>query len=156
MAAMATLAAAFRAFGARGKNPRWSWSARTPDDRIVMTFWQDRFLPGQPLSYSNIGNNDLTIGQLQLGNQERLDNLQWAQHRWDGLMGVVIIRAVDPNAQERNIAEAFPRKDLLMRLSTLLDTGEFSAENVGTWEQYVGPNGMSYLSPQDGPNCSGR
>jgi hypothetical protein len=101
-----------------------------------MTFWQDRFLPGQPLSYSNIGNNDLTIGQLQHGNQERLENLQWAQERWDGLMGVVIVRAVDQNAQDRAIGEAFPRKDLLMRLSELrVDSGEFSAVNVGTWEQ---------------------
>ena len=51
-------------------------------------------------------------------------------------MGVVIIKAVDPNARPRRIAEAFPRKDLLMRLNELREeTGEFSAVNVGKWDQ---------------------
>ncbi len=32
-------------------------------------------------------------------------------------MGVVIVIAVDQNAHPRAIAEAYPRKDLLMRLN---------------------------------------
>ena len=128
--------AAFRTFEAEGKNRRWSWSARTRDGRVVMTFWQDQFQPGQPLSYSNIGRSDLAKWQDLPGNQERLDNLRWAQDRWDGLMGVVIITAANPNSHPRTIKDAYARKDLLMRLDELnRETGEFSATNVGKWKQ---------------------
>jgi hypothetical protein len=131
---MTGLAAAFRAFGAKGNNQRWSWSARTPDGRVVMTFWQDQFPPRKPLSYSNVGSRLLAKWQPQLGNQERIDNLIHARDHWGGRMGVVIIRAKDTNADSRQIAEAFARKDLLMQLTELKEeTGEFSAVNVGKW-----------------------
>jgi hypothetical protein len=133
---MAGLAAAFHAFAAKGKNQRWSWSARTPDGRIVMTFWQDQFPSGNPLCYSNIGNRRLAEWQDQLGNQERIQNLIWARDHWEGQMGVVIVRAVDIAAIPRRIAAAFPRKNLLMQLTELRETtGEFSAVNVGKWAQ---------------------
>jgi hypothetical protein len=100
-----------------------------------MTFWSDQF-GGRPLSYSNVGSPNLAEWQEQAGNQERIENLKWARDHWDGKMGVVIIKAVDPNARPRRIAEAFPRKDLLMRLNELREeTGEFSAVNVGKWDQ---------------------
>jgi hypothetical protein len=128
---MTGLTAAFRAFGAKGINTRWSWSARTPDDRVVMTFWQDQFLPSQPLSYSNIGRLDLADWQDQPGNQERIENLRLAHDRWSGLMGVVIITAIDVDDHARSIDKAFPRKDLLMRLNELnRETGEFSTDEA--------------------------
>ncbi|MBF9234617.1 hypothetical protein [Microvirga alba] len=34
--------AAFAYFGAAGRNPRWSWSARSPDGKtVVVTMWKD-------------------------------------------------------------------------------------------------------------------
>jgi len=127
----------FQSFGARGRNARWSWSARTSDGRVVMTFWQDQFLRGQPLTYSNIGRPDVANWRDLPGNQERIENLRWAQDHWNGLMGVVIVKAADENAHPRSIDDAFPRKDLLMQLRELNpDTGEFNAINVGNWDQF--------------------
>jgi hypothetical protein len=35
---------AFAYFGAHGANPRWSWSARSPDGaNVVLTLWQHEF-----------------------------------------------------------------------------------------------------------------
>lgn len=77
---MTGLAAAFQAYGARGRNPRWSWSARTPDDQIVMTFWSDQFRKeGTRLTYSTIGRSDLSKWQDLPGNRERIENLKWAK-----------------------------------------------------------------------------
>jgi hypothetical protein len=39
---MTGLAKAFAAFGAAGKNQRWSWSARTPDNQTVVIPTQSR------------------------------------------------------------------------------------------------------------------
>jgi hypothetical protein len=129
---MSGLAEAFRAFGATPRNVRWSWSARTPDGRVIMTFWKDRFLPGsKPLSYSNFGSPTLAEWHDQLGNQERIENLKWAQDHCGGLMNVVIVVAEDESANPRHIADSYPRKNLIMKLTRLDDkTGEFSAINV--------------------------
>jgi hypothetical protein len=130
---MTGLAEAFRAFGAEGKNPRWSWSARTPDGKVVMTFWKDQMnYSSKPISYSNFGSPTLAYWQDQLGNQERIDNLKHARDHCDGLMHVVIIEAADENAVPRRIARSFPHKRLCMKLTGLNEkTGEFSAVNVG-------------------------
>jgi hypothetical protein len=130
---MTGLAEAFRAFGAEGRNPRWSWSARSPDGRVVMTFWKDQLnYSSNPISYSNFGSPTLGQWKDRLGNQERIENLKWARDRCEGLMQVVIIEAVDSNAQPREIAKSFPQKRLRMKLTALNEeTGEFSAVNVG-------------------------
>jgi hypothetical protein len=102
-----------------------------------MTLWQDQFLPGQPLTYSNVGSPTLDEWRDFPGNQERLENLKWARDRWSGLMGTVIIKAIDPAAKPRAISTAFPRTDLLMKLEELNeDTGEFRAVNVGKWSDW--------------------
>ena len=37
-----TLSGSFEHFGAEPKNPRWSWSALTPDySTVVLTLWKD-------------------------------------------------------------------------------------------------------------------
>ena len=133
---MVGLVEAFWAFEAKGKNP-YSWSARTPDGRVVLTFWQDQFR-GQPLSYSNFESPDLSNWQIQPRNRERLRDLQWAQDHWDRRVGVVIVRAVDENEHPRSIKpkSANPRKDLLMQFHDLnVQTGEFRAINIGRWDQ---------------------
>ena len=130
---MTGLAEAFRAFGAEGKNSRWSWSARTTDGRVVMTFWKDQLnYSSNPISYSNYGSPTLGQWKEKLGNRERIENLQYARDHCGGLMQVVIIEAVDPNAQPREIARSFPHRRLIMKLVDLNDeTGEFRAINVG-------------------------
>lgn len=66
----------------------------------------------------------------QPGNRERIENLKWARDHCDGLFAVVLLSAVDVNAEPREVAEAYPTK-LTMRLIELnAKTGEFSAEVV--------------------------
>ena len=47
-------------------------------------------------------------------------------------MRVVILEAVDKQAANRSIAQSFPQKRMVMKLTGLNEeTGEFSAMNVG-------------------------
>jgi hypothetical protein len=136
---MTGLAAAFRSFGAEGKNPRWSWSARTPDGTtVVMTLWKDKIdYSSKPISYSTFGSPTLGKWKGQPGNHERIDNLKWARDHCHSLMRVVIIKAVDERAADRQIAESYPQKNMVMKLTALNeDTGEFSAVVV---EDHVVP-----------------
>jgi hypothetical protein len=109
------LAEAFAAFGAAGKNPRWSWSARTADNQtVVMTFWKDilRF-QDNPISYSLFGDVRLDVWKDHLGNRERIDNIKWARDNCDGLMKVVIITAKDETAREREIADCIVQRRMI-------------------------------------------
>jgi hypothetical protein len=131
---MTGLAKAFATFGAAGKNPRWSWSARSSDDQtVVMTFWKDAFdYSSSPISYSTFGSPRLHIWKDKPGNRERIENLKWARDRCDGLMKVVIIEAKDLNVDKREIAESYAQRRMVMKLVELNEeTGEFSAVNVG-------------------------
>ena len=129
---MTGLAEAFRAYGAKGNNPRWSWSARTPDGQVVMTFWKDLIQrDGSHLSYSIFGRADRLHWKDNPGNSERIENLKWAKDHCEGLMRVVIVVAEDTNANPRSILESYPQKKWLMKLVEFDErTGEFSAVSV--------------------------
>jgi len=113
-----TLSGCFAHFGAKGKNSRWSWSARTPDNKtVVLTLWVDYIQPGQDktIVYENVG--DGSLGWVRRpGNRERLENLRFAMDRCGGLFRVVFVRAKDTAAEPREIAECYPRADLKMRI----------------------------------------
>lgn len=51
---MAGLGKAFQQFGAKGRKPRWSWSASTPDNgTVVLALWDDLFdWKASPVSYA--------------------------------------------------------------------------------------------------------
>jgi hypothetical protein len=130
---MTGLAAAFRSFGAEPRNPRWSSSARTPDNKtVITTLSKDKIdYSSKPISYSTFGSPTLERWKDQLGNRERIDNLNWARDHCDGVMRVVIIKAIDEGAASRRIAQSYPQKNMVMKLTRLdEDTGEFSAVNV--------------------------
>jgi hypothetical protein len=132
---MTGLAKAFAAFGAAGKNQRWSWSARTPDNQtVVMTFWKDALdYSSNPISYSTFGSSRLHIWKDKPGNRERIENLKWARDHCDGLMKVVIIEAKDVNADVREIADCTVQRRMVMKLVDLdEETGEFRAVNEGS------------------------
>lgn len=111
---MTGLAKAFAAFGAVGKNKRWSWSARTPDDQtVVMTFWKDAIdYSSDPITYSTFGSPRLHIWKDKPGNRERIENLKWARDRCEGLMKVVIIEAKDIHA---DVGDSIPLPQLERR-----------------------------------------
>jgi hypothetical protein len=123
---------AFAYFGARGKNPRWSWSARSADGKtVVLTMWQDEFSSIDGITtYATRSQKSVDWGG-RLGNQERIENLRWARANCDGLVRVVIAVATDTKARVRTIERCFPHPKLIMRIADLNEnTGEFRAVNV--------------------------
>ncbi len=125
-----TLRDAFAHFdGARARNPRWAWSARSPDGRtVVVTLWKDQISDDGNAVIAHYGGE---TGKLRLGNKDRVENLIWARERCDGLFRAVMIVAKDIKARPRSIAKCYPEKTLVMKLISLDEhTGEFRAESV--------------------------
>ena len=112
--------------------PARSWSGRSPDGAtVVLTFWQDRLnYKTKPISYDDFGWDRYPIERLP-GNTERKANIRWALDHLDGIVRVVIAKAVDTKAVPRKIAECFPQKSLTMRITEFDEAkGEFRAVAV--------------------------
>jgi hypothetical protein len=127
------LAECFDTFGAKGANPRWSWSARSEDGKtVVLTLWKDGIrVQGQSVTYDSFDLEGSGEWQKRPGNRERIENLKWARDNCGGLFRVVITVAKDTAAIPRSIAECFPKPNLTMRLLDLNEqTGEFRAESI--------------------------
>jgi hypothetical protein len=119
---------AFKHFGTKPKNVRWSWSARSTDGKsVVATFWQDRFEKrGGRLVYDRLA-APLDVSS-RPGFSELMENLAWARDRCDGRLNVIIAIAKDTNAEPRSIRECFP-SGMVMRLRSLdTNSGAFVAE----------------------------
>lgn len=126
---------AFEFYGARASNARWSWSARSPDGRIVvLTLWEDEFRHrnGKTIYVAkrrSRGSNWIN----RAGNRERLGNLKWARDHCKGLFRVVLAVAEDKHVSPRRIASCSPRPELVMRITHLDEnTGEFRAVKVNS------------------------
>ena len=127
------LAKCFKAYNARGANPRWSWSARSEDGKtVVLTLWQDGIkVQGKAVTYDSFDLEGSGEWQALPGNRERIENLRWARDKCGGRFRVVITVAKDVSAVPRSIAQCFPKHNLTMRLLDLDEnTGEFRAVNV--------------------------
>jgi hypothetical protein len=129
---MATLpgqVAAYAKYGARLTNNRWSWSAIAPDGKVVLTLWTDEFdYRASPPTYNIFGHRTLTAWKDRPGNRERIEHLRTVRDHRGGLFHVVIAKAKDAKAETREILEAYPRPDMVMRLTRLDEqTGEFEA-----------------------------
>jgi hypothetical protein len=130
---MSGLATAFKKAGVTAKNPRWSWSARSADGKVVViTLWKDLIdYKTRPISYSSFARENLSIWTNRPGNRERLENLRWARDHCGGLFRVVITTAKDINAEPREIQDAYYQPRMVMKLVDLNEvTGEFYAVNV--------------------------
>jgi len=128
-----TLRDAFGYFGAVAVNPRWSWSARSPDGRtVVLNWWKDEITrDGGRLIYDNRGHPRLDEWRGRHGNRDQIRNFVWAREHCDNLFRVVWCEARDVKASVRTVAARYPDKDLWMRLTNLNEkTGEFRAESV--------------------------
>jgi hypothetical protein len=127
------LAKAFAHFQAVGSNPRWSWSARSPDGKtVVMTLWKDliQYKDGK-IFYDAFGRKYAPQWVSKLGNRERLEKLKWTRDHCDELFRVVIVVAKNVKASPRAIAQSYPQERMVMRLIELNEeTGEFRAVNV--------------------------
>jgi hypothetical protein len=123
-----TQTAAFEHFGTVRKNPRWSWSAKSPDGKTVaVTLWQDEFENGGQ-TYRSRGN---LAGTSRAGRTELMENLQWALDHCGGLVRVVMAKAKDVNADPRSIELCFPHPKLVMKVVELdKASGHFVLERV--------------------------
>lgn len=126
---------AFEYFNAKGKNPVWSWSARSADGgTVVLALWKDLFVDrsGQA-TYSEFGRANLAKWTKKPGNRERIENLKLATGRCGGRFHVVVAVPKDKNidASPREAACFYPEPGLVMRIRDFDEkTGEFSAEQV--------------------------
>lgn len=126
-----THAACFAAFGTKPSNPRWSWSGRSEDGKVVsVTFWQDRFENGTDLYRSHVHLPDVKwLGSP--GHSELIRNLAWARDKLDGEVRVIIAIPRDRNASPRSILECFPQPNLRMRVTHLDESsGDFVVERI--------------------------
>ena len=77
-------------------------------------------------------------GTAKPGNRERVENLRWAQDHCNGVVRVVMVKAVDIKAYPREIAACFPRDDLIMKITDFdAETGQFRAISI----ERIEPNG---------------
>lgn len=130
MARTTTLASAFEHFGTRARNPRWAWSAVSPDLKsVAVTLWEDQIAADGSVDF--FGHPELERWRSQPGNRDRIRNLIIARDNCDGLFHVVVIKARDISEFPRRIKDRYPDDDMIMRLVTLdEETGEFSAVRV--------------------------
>lgn len=121
---------AFAYFGAILTNVRWSWSARTPDGKmVILALWSDRFSRRKnPVEYEEVLGDRSPVWIARPGNRERSANLIWARDHCAGVFRVVMARAKDTSAEPREIDDCFPKDDLFMRMTYLNEaTGQFGA-----------------------------
>jgi hypothetical protein len=133
MARKWTKTEAFAHFGVSLTNVRWSWSGRTTDGKtVVLALWSDRFTrKTSPIRYEAVRTDANEKWLARPGNRERLDNLISAQTNCQGLFRVVMLTPKDAQSDPREIAEAFPKSEMLMRITEFdKQTGEFRAELV--------------------------
>lgn len=125
---------AFRQYGALCANARWSWSGRDANNSVVaLTFWTDRFVDfsSRPIVYRDQGWGGDADRVNRPGNRERIENIQFAIDLLDGIVHVVMARAVDIDARPRKVELFWPNPKLIMRITEFdPKTGEWAAQSV--------------------------
>jgi hypothetical protein len=133
MARKYTRTDAFAHFDAALVNSRWSWSARSADQKtVVLALWQHALKKeGDRWVYRDYQIEGRAWGKDKPGNRERIENLKYAIEHCAGRFRVVIEIAKDVNANPREAQECFPKPQLVMKVTDLnQDTGEFSAISI--------------------------
>ncbi|WP_441230074.1 hypothetical protein AB7828_10155 [Tardiphaga sp. 215_C5_N2_1] len=130
MAGKLTHKACFEFFGTVPKNPRWSWSGRSPDGKVVsVTFWQDQFEDRGRVYRSKLRPGEKAMPKA--GRTELLENLKWSHENCGGVLHIIIAIPKDPKAEPRSILECFPQKILRMKLTHFDEgTGQYVAERI--------------------------
>ena len=127
-----SLSAAFAAYGAKAKNPRWSWSARSPDGKtVVLALWQEGF-SGKPMRYDGRAQDPTKAPwQATPGNRERIENLIWANDHCEGRFRIVFLKRDKRFDHPWRIEEPFVSENLWMKIMYLdRETGDFTAEAI--------------------------
>jgi hypothetical protein len=124
---------AFAHYGVVLKNDVWSWSGVAPNGEVVLSLWKDQFnYRSKPISWSNENDPSFSEWKDSLGNIERIENLKIARNKAGGRFRVVVISAIDMEEYPRSIKDAYPRPNMIMKLTNFDETtGKFGAELVG-------------------------
>lgn len=120
---------AFAHFGATLTNARWGWSGIAPDCSVMaLVLWQD-VVKGRDGQLTYFDDDDLDAEwRRRPGHAERTRHLAICQDRNEGRFRAVIARAVDPDADPRDIASCHPQESVWWRLDEFDEvTGAFRA-----------------------------
>ena len=126
---------AFAYFGIKQKNERWSWAGITDDNSLVaLTIWTDQreYKKGGRFTTSTFNANN-EIWKDHLGNQERIQIIQYCIDHLDSRFRVIWCVPEDPNVFEgtREVADARPFDKKWFRIKEFNpETGEFSSESI--------------------------
>ena len=114
------------------RNGQWSWSGLSKNGEVVLALWRDEFnYNDMPVSYNTFNSPTLELWKNRPGNRERISNLIYAREHCGGRFRVVVLKAVDANADPRKIEEAYPQPKMIMQLTALNEeTGEFKSHVV--------------------------
>lgn len=130
---------AFATFGLTQTNERWSWSAKSDDGgHVATTVWADQINKNQNATlfvdtFNLPYNQRNDLWRNALGNRERIQHLSHARDHLNGLVSVLMVHAVDPNAYPRQVKanSIEPITGVVFKVVELDDiTGEFKLERV--------------------------
>jgi len=120
---------AFAYYGAKCRNPLWSWSARNEEGKtVVVALWEDRFVYDPPPARYDAFGGSVDKWVDRLGKAELVENLIWARDHCGGHFRAVIVLAAEAKAGPRTAIQRYPQPNMLLRLIDLDETtGEFRA-----------------------------
>ncbi|MBR0551051.1 hypothetical protein [Stakelama marina] len=114
---------AFKHFGVKPTNIRWSWSGRSDDgNTVAVRLWQDRFEDGGRI-YRSSSDDKPGEWKSRPGFVELIGNLAHARDHLKGVVSVILLIAKDKDAKPRSIERSSPAPNLKMRVAEL-DEGE--------------------------------
>jgi hypothetical protein len=125
-----TLTQAFAEFGAKARNIRTAWSARSLDDRtVVVTLWTDRIKDdGNKVVIDCFGCPEIARWRDKRGNKWRTEDLSHAEENCGSKFNVVLVTGPNTKSGPRSAKRIVADKTLVMKLERLnRETGEFAA-----------------------------
>lgn len=123
---------AFQHFGTRLTNTRWSWSGISDDGQVVaLVLWQDA-VKGRDGKLVYRDDEDLDAEWRQRpGHAERIRHLAHCRDELEGRFRAIIARAVDKDADPRDIASCHPQEGVWWQLDHFdEESGAFTAHAV--------------------------
>jgi hypothetical protein len=123
---------AFQQFGVKLTNTRWSWSGVSPENDVVALVLSKDAVKACIGAFSYADDDDLDAEwRKRPGHAERVQHLMLCRDRLNGRFRAVIARAIDVDADLREIAACHPQEGVWWQLDDFDEaTGAFTAHVV--------------------------